>query len=182
MRIVREIWKPIKGYEGLYEVSNLGRVKSLSRQRVRETIMKPEYNKGYLRVTLSKDNHKRHWFVHRLVAEAFIPNNNKLPYVNHINEDSTDNRSSNLEWCTHLYNLMYGTRRQKVIDKERKPVNQYTTDGVLVATHMSIQQASRTIGKNASAICDCCQNKQHIAYGYIWRYAERDEVNDGENI
>ena len=168
-----EEWKDIKGYEGLYQVSNLGRVISLARPKVKQHIVKPENDKGYLRISLYKNGKFKRFFVHRLVAEHFIPNDNKLPYINHKDENPLNNNANNLEWCTHIYNLMYGNRRKKVIEKERKPVNQYTLDDKLIMEHYSIQDAGRYINKNASAICMCCKGKQHIAYGYKWRYANK---------
>ena len=138
-----EIWKDIKGYEGLYQVSNLGRVKSLERiiinsigkkKTVNEIILKPiqiSKNITYVRVNLCKNGIKKLYSVHRLVAEAFIPNPNNLPEVNHkdenkqsnfvyINENGTvDLEKSNLEWCTAKYNMNYGTARERMIEKQR---------------------------------------------------------------
>lgn len=117
-----EIWKAIKDYEGLYEVSNLGRIKSLERyvkgvyglRFNKECILKPRVDgNGYLECCLWKNNKQRQLLIHRLVAEAFIPNPDNLPQVNHINEDKTDNRVENLEWCTASYNLRYGSRSEK---------------------------------------------------------------------
>ena len=120
-----EEWRAVPGYEGLYEVSSYGRVKSLKRYKsnnggiplIKERILKP-YNdkKGYLNVRLRNKNFK----VHRLVAQAFIPNPNNLPQVNHKNEDKSDNRVDNLEWCTAKYNNTYGTRQDKVRDTKIK--------------------------------------------------------------
>lgn len=118
-----EVWKDIEGYEGLYQVSNLGRVLSLARTRknrwgqdvpVLERILTPRINdKGYLRVALSKDDVSKDFFIHRLVAMAFIPNPNNYPIINHMNEVKTDNRVENLEWCTHKYNVNYGSWAEK---------------------------------------------------------------------
>lgn len=168
-----EIWKDIINYENLYKVSNYGRVKTLARHRVKESIMRCEFNKGYPRLSLSKNNKSKHYFIHTLVAQAFIPNQTYLPEINHKDENPMNCKVDNLEWCEHLYNLMYGTRRQKVIEKERKPVNQYTLDGKFVMTHYSIQDAGRNLNVNASAICMCCKGKQQYAYGYKWSYANK---------
>lgn len=121
-----EIWRDIPGFEGLYQVSNLGRVRSLDRVvrrntfcgqiqerrkgRILKTISKPT---GYLFCSLSKDNTPETRLIHRLVAEAFIPNPNNYPCINHRNEDKTDNRVENLEWCTQRYNVNYGTSRER---------------------------------------------------------------------
>ena len=109
----KEYWKPVVGYEGLYEVSNLGRVKSLKFGK--ERILKPQKDtSGYLCVTLCKNNNQCQFKVHRLVAEAFIPNPNNLPQTNHKDECKTNNIASNLEWCDRKYNVNYGTRTKRV--------------------------------------------------------------------
>lgn len=109
-----EKWKPIKGYEGIYEVSNKGRIKG--RTQFREwftplslTLM----NNGYLRARLYKNGRSKAYSVHRLVAEAFIPNPDNLPIVNHKDEDRTNNCAENLEWCTSKYNSQYSRDRRK---------------------------------------------------------------------
>ena len=118
-----EIWRDIKGYEGLYQVSNLGRVKSLERyvkgkdglRLVKEIIMSISVcrTNGYFKVILHKDGKQKRYQVHRLVAEAFIPNPDNLPIVNHKDENKINNCVWNLEWCTYSYNLTYGNRLLK---------------------------------------------------------------------
>jgi hypothetical protein len=117
-----EEWRDIKGYEGLYQVSNLGRVKSLSRTIERskygsifvsEKILSTNSTKGYLYVSLCKCGKQKRVRVHRLVAEAFIPNQDNLPEVNHKDENKENNAVSNLEWCTNKYNCNYGTGRER---------------------------------------------------------------------
>lgn len=174
--VVSEIWKDIPEYEGLYQISNLGRVKTLGRKRVKEGIRKTEICKGYERIDLSKNNKSKHYFIHQLVAKTFIPNPNNYKIINHIDENTLNNCVENLEWCTQQYNLCYGNRRQKVIDKERKLVHQYDKNNNLIMTHYSIQQAARNIGRNAGPICRCCQGKQEYAYDYKWLYANESEV------
>ena len=120
---MEEIWKDIKGYEGLYQVSNLGRVKSLGRWVYKEyrgkrwqgeKILKQIKNKfGYLRVYLYKNRKAKCYAIHRLVAQVFIPNPYNLPQVNHKDEDKSNNRVDNLEWCTSFYNNEYGTRKKR---------------------------------------------------------------------
>lgn len=114
-----EIWKPVKGYEGFYEVSNLGRVKSLDRidslgRNHKGIILRPNHNRhGYEYVCLRKNGNKKFKNIHRIVAEAFIENPSELPQVNHKDEDKTNNRVDNLEWCTAKYNMNYGDRNKK---------------------------------------------------------------------
>ena len=116
-----EIWKPIQGYEN-YVISSLGNVKSLNyRQTGKEHILKQSANEhGYQVVYLYKQNKRKHFLVHRLVAEAFIPNPDNLPYINHRDENSSNNCVSNLEWCTHEYNVNYGTRNERNSFREYK--------------------------------------------------------------
>lgn len=115
-----EIWRPVVGYEGLYEVSNFGRVKSLgntlkcSRFKGIVTIMKQEVsNFGYYRVSLRKDRKYKHWGVHRLVAIAFLPNPDNLPIINHKDCNPKNNNVDNLEWCTQKYNVNYADAKKK---------------------------------------------------------------------
>ena len=110
-----EVWKDIKGYEGLYQVSNLGNVMSLHYRgtKNKKQLLKPAKDKdGYLSIALYKDGKTKQYRVHRLVASAFIPNPNNYSQVNHINEIKDDNRVENLEWCTAKYNNNYGDRRK----------------------------------------------------------------------
>ncbi|RXM57212.1 NUMOD4 domain-containing protein [Clostridium tetani] len=112
----KEIWEDIEGYEGLYQVSNLGRVKSLNyKNRGIEKLLKQfEDSKGYLKVGLSKNKKSKHLFVHRLVAKAFIPNLNNYPIINHKDENPLNNSINNLEWCTYKYNNNYGTKKERI--------------------------------------------------------------------
>lgn len=111
-----EIWKDITGYEGLYQVSNLGRVKSTQYfHGTNERILKPiSTHNGYFRVHLRKDGKLKTFKIHRLVAEAFIPNPDNLPQINHKDEDKTNNRVDNLEWCSARYNCNYGGRNELI--------------------------------------------------------------------
>ena len=127
---MEEVWKQIKGYEGYYEVSNLGRVRSLDRvvldkggrrQVKKGCIMKPRQDRqGYVIVALSMNRHYTNKCIHTLVADAFIPNPDNLPQVNHIDEDKSNNVYTNLEWCTPKYNANYGSRNKKVIESNIK--------------------------------------------------------------
>ena len=134
---MKEIWKDIKGYEGFYQVSNLGRVKSLKRvarnnHRVRERILKTYIDKdGYIKCCLCKEGKRKPLMVHRLVAKAFIPNVNNYPVVNHKDEVKDNNKVENLEWCTHKYNVNYGTsnkRKSYKLKGEKNPM--YGMNGV----------------------------------------------------
>ena len=128
---MEEIWKPVIGYEGLYEVSNLGRVRSVDRlvkysngqiHLHKGRILSPGlvHKLGYLQVALCNNGKIKHKMVYRLVAEAFLPNPDNLPQVNHKDENPFNNCVDNLEWCTIEYNINYGTRIQKVTETNIK--------------------------------------------------------------
>jgi hypothetical protein len=149
---MNEIWKDVKGFEGRYQVSNMGRVRSLDRWSLNERphfikgmMLNPSLNKrsGYLRVSLS-DGHRnyKHIEMQRLVALHFVPGYKKGLVVNHINEIKTDNRAENLEWCTYQYNLNYSD----VIAWKRKPVYQYDLDGNFVKKFKCGNQAEQELG------------------------------------
>lgn len=166
-----EEWRDIKGYEGLYQVSNYGRVKSLNYNHTgEERILKPgKVGKTvYYKVILCKDGKTYNKWVHRLVAQAFIPNPDNLPEVNHKDENGLNNRVDNLEWCTRTYNNNYGTRIQRV----SKPVYQYTLDGKLAKIWPSVMEIVRQLGYSQGTISMCCRGKRPTAYGYVWKYIE----------
>lgn len=169
-----EIWLPVKDYEGLYEVSNWGDVRSLNYNRTgRVQVMKPGMSRhGYLKVQLYKDGKDNKYFVHRLVAEAFLGNPDNLPQVNHKDEDKTNNAVANLEWCTAKENVNYGTGRARQAATVSRPVQQLTKNGTLVALWSSTMEAERVTGVNHRCIGKCCNGKRHTAGGFIWRYAE----------
>ena len=173
----KEIWKPVVGYEGLYEVSNLGRVKSVKFGR--ERVLKPiKHPNGYLCVNLCKDGKRKNCLVHRLVAQAFIPNPLNLPEINHINEQKTENRASNLQWCDRQYNCNYGTRNTKVAKallnhpSKSKPVLQYTLKGELIREWPSTMEAERQGGFDNRRISFCCNGKRKKHGGYVWKFKE----------
>ncbi|MCR5524688.1 MAG: HNH endonuclease [Lactobacillus sp.] len=164
----KEIWKDIQGYEGLYQISDFGRVKSLYKQSM---ILKPQINnRGYYFVMLYKNGKYHHALVHRLVATAFIPNKDNLTQVNHKDEDKSNNSVSNLEWCTNLYNNLYRGKAKKTGIKEGKPVVQYTLDGKLIKIWKSAREAEKA-GYQARHISDCCRGVAKTHSKYLWRFA-----------
>ena len=176
-----EIWKDVKGYEGLYQVSNMGRVKSLERtvtrkngrkQTIRERILKPRTNQdGYLRVTLYNNGNKiKQFLVHRLVCEAFHENPENKPCVNHKDENKTNNIASNLEWCTASENSNHGTRTARSTKARSKPVGQYTRDGKLIKVWESTMEVERQLGFANQSISAVARGKLKTAYGYVWKY------------
>ena len=169
-----EEWRNIKGYEGYYQVSNLGRVKSLNYNKTgKEGIMKSHDNGyGYLEVQLSKDGKVKHCRVNRLVAQAFLPNPDNLPEVNHKDEDKTNNCVENLEWCSKLYNINYGTGSKRSAEKRSKSVFSVDKESGLIMWWQSANEAGRVLGINQGHITMCCQGKLKSAGGHIWFYAD----------
>lgn len=179
----KEYWKPVLGYEGLYEVSNWGRVKSLKRlvksprgyRTVCERTLKPTKDShGYLCVSLCKEGKMKFVKIHRLVAEAFIPNPYNLPQVNHKDENPLNNNANNLEWCDNKYNSNFGTRNERIAAKNTngklsKPVLQYTLDGQFVREWKSIRECGRN-GFDHGAVAACCRGKLKKYKDFIWRY------------
>ena len=188
-----EIWKPVMGYEGLYEVSSYGRVRSLDRMDERDMyrkgrILKSALNKnGYPSVSLWKDNHGKTYRVHRLVAEAFIPNPNNKPEIDHINTIKTDNtvflnedgsvnyEKTNLRWVTRSENnnnpltLLKTGESKKGKKYHIRPVLQYDKDGNFIREWDTITEAERTLNI-AHKIWNVCQGKRKTCGGYIWKY------------
>ena len=166
-----EDWKDIKGYEGLYQVSDQGRVKSLPRKGTFERILNPcvRNTGGYLAVNLYKNGKKTMYFIHRLVALAFIPNPNNLPCINHKDCNPTNNNVNNIEYCTVVYNNTYNGKAKKSAEKRSKPVEQLTKDGTLVTIWPSINEIGRN-GFIQQAVCACCQGKRKTHNGFIWKY------------
>ena len=191
---MEEIWKDVKGFEGRYQVSNLGRVRSLDWSRHKGRVLKLKISRrwGYYRLNLAHaDGYIKSVSVHRIVAIAFIPNTDNLPEVNHKDENklnnvvcfnpdgSIDTERTNLEWCTSLYNLRYGTRVErmnKLVNEPRmRPVNQYDFDGELINTYPSVAEASKAIGVNTRTMSSICGKiGAHSTHGYIFRYADDD--------
>lgn len=175
-----EVWKDIKGYEGVYQVSSFGRVRSLDHYAsngVSEILYKGvvlSQNKSlpYNTVRLRRKT----YYVHRLVAEAFLPNKNNYIEVNHKDENKRNNNVQNLEWCDRKYNNNYGTAKERRALKTRgrtinnKPIEQYTAEGQLVKTYISALEASKETGIDNSSICKVAKGKLQSAGGFGWRW------------
>ena len=186
MEAMNEIWKDIQGYEGMYQVSNLGRVRSLDREIVIPHPRNPSYtlrymkmgdiksqrcnNKGYYEVDLFKNNIQDTRTVHRLVATAFLPNPNNLPEVNHINENHQDNKLENLEWVTRLQNIRHGTGRKRMGRAHWTPVEQYTLDGTFIKRWECMQQAADELHLHMTHISAVCRGRARTHGGYLWKY------------
>ena len=173
---MNEIWKPIKGYEGLYEVSNFGNVRSLKRNTTEGKVLKQGWHtRGYSNVSLSKGNNHKTRSIHRLVAETFIPNPNNLPEVNHKDGNKKNNCVENLEWVTRIENVLHSmeTGLKKPIFNNplrSKAVNQYSLDGILLQTYPSTGEAERQTGVRHGNISKCCNRQTPTAGGYKWKY------------
>lgn len=168
-----EVWKPVLGYNSLYEVSSLGRVRSLPRRGTTGRILKPaKVRKGYLQVLLCKDGTEKWHKVHRLVAQAFIPNPNNYPCVNHRDENPENNCVDNLEWCDYSYNNTYGTRIKKILAKTTKPILQIDSCGNIIKEWSSNREVCRVLGYNTGSLSMCCNGKRKTAYGFFWKYKE----------
>lgn len=173
-----EVFKPVKGYEAYYKVSNRGRVLALPNSRHRKAkLLKPLRNgkPDYLFVYLRTDGKPKGCLIHRLVAEAFLPKPEGYNEVNHINEEKHDNRVENLEWVTHKQNCNKGTRNARISatqrnNKRSKPVYQYTKEGVLVGYYSSGMQVQRETKFFQSIICACVNGRIKTAYGFVWRH------------
>ena len=178
---MKEEWKEIPGYEGLYEASSLGRIRSMDKtiktynggSYIRAGMeKKPCVNKsGYFRLNLCKDGISKSCLVHRLVAKAFIPNGSNLPEVNHINENKLDNRIENLEWCSYQYNMNWGYHNENVGRTNGKPVVQFTIEETKVKEYYSSYEASRMTGITEQSINLCCLGRRQHAGGFRWKYA-----------
>lgn len=192
----QEIWKPVVGYEGWYEVSSLGRVRSVShtldcagRFKVfhKGKILKQQANIrwGYLTVYLSKNGIRKRVRVNRLVAMAFLPNPQGLPMVNHKDENRQNNRVDNLEWCDHIYNCNYGNAKQKRLESARKNKNylrrpkrisQYSLSGEYIATYETSNEAAKAIGHpNSGGNLRACARGERLyktACGFVWKYED----------
>lgn len=175
--------KILNGYEGLYQISNLGRVKGLKRKVynhfVKERILTPVVlKKGYLQIRLHNKQNTRGFKIHRLVAEAFIPNPENKPQVNHINGVKTDNRIGNLEWVTAKENMQHASAHKLLCDVSGnknpncKKINQYDLDSNFIKQWSSISDITNKLKIDRHCITKCCTHKIDKSHGYIWRYAD----------
>lgn len=183
---MEEIWKDIKGYEGLYQVSNLGNVKSINHYNkfgektilYKGKVLKQQIIKtnGYLSVNLSKNGKTKKFLVHRLVAEAFITNSNNYLVINHIDENKLNNSLDNLEWCTYLYNNNYGEHSEKISTtrskNKNKKVYQYDLKGNLIKIFNNSMEAKKIMGYKNNSITRCCRKLQKTTGGFIWKYKD----------
>ena len=185
-----EQWKAIEGFEGLYEVSNYGNVRSLGFDKWHKgKMLKPHLDgkKNYLQICLHKDKKLYRKQIHRLVAETFIPNNKNLPVVNHKNEIKTDNKAENLEWCTVQYNSVYGSARYRNIISRTKnnsrnsevPVLMLDLNDNIIKEFRSCYDASRYTGLSRTIIRTCClgNKRNKTAGGFKWKYKKDYESN-----
>jgi hypothetical protein len=181
---MKEVWKDVVGYEGRYQVSNFGNVKSLrygGRDGAQNLVPKCN-NSGRLWVELIVNGKKKCMLIHRLVATAFLPNPNNYPQVNHIDENPKNNRLENLEWCTGSYNVrsyyanhpdFFRNRKSTPKRKRRldKAINQYTLDGDFIKMWPNSREIEIQNNWSAWSIQECCRGNRKKAYGYTWQYA-----------
>lgn len=175
---MKEIWKNIDGYDGKYQVSNLGNVKSY------KNLKKELCKNGYLRVTLYKEGKAKRFLVHRLVANTFLENKSNKPQVNHIDGNKTNNQINNLEWVTssennkHAHKIglnkgSYGMLGKKgQLNKKSKIILQYSLEGVFIKKWYGFYEIKRELNINISNIVACCKKRRTKAKGYIWKYEE----------
>lgn len=175
---MEEIWKDIPGYEGLYQASSLGRIKSLSRnisveaknqhtkfvcdKSLKEKILKLKKTKdGYYEIGLFKNNKCKYFRVHRLIAKTFLDNPFCLPIINHKNHNRLDNKVDNLEWCTVKYNVRYSKAKKIMqLDKNKKVIKIWNC----------MSDVQEMLGIRVSKLSACCKYNNRTANGYYWRY------------
>lgn len=169
-----ELWRDIPNYEGLYQVSNYGQVKSL-KQRKEKLLKQAKEKNGYYSVSLNKDGNSETNTIHRLVAKAFIENPNNYPCVNHKDGNKGNNCVDNLEWVNHSKNMKHAYKT-RLTQGPIKRVNQYDLEGNYIKTWKSITEARQELNIGFH-ISDVCNGKRNHAGGYIWRYVE-EELGD----
>ena len=182
-----EIWKDVKGYEGLYQVSNLGRVKSYDKKVIQKHYWSGEMvihtykgrmmalqtqNNGYIIANLTKNKRQRKHLVHRLVATAFLQKEVGKDYINHLDNNPANNRVDNLEWCTQSENIKYAYNNKTKIPPHMKRIYQIDSDGNIVNEFYSMKEAERQTDIKSANISKCCREIRNYAGGYKWKYAE----------
>ena len=188
----KEVWADIQGYEGLYQISSFGSIKSLARYRknnggskafVKERILKQsKNNKGYSTIQLCKNGIAKPYSVHRLVAIAFVPNPNNLPEVNHKDEDKNNNNFNNLEWVTTKDNINYGTHNKRSAMTRSYKVQAFNDKEELIMEFDSMCEAERQTGINEQNISRCCANKSKHAGGYVWKISKAGGLDESQRI
>lgn len=180
-----EIWKDIKGYEGLYQISNLGRIKSLKREVdcgkgeriLEERVLKNMINiHGYYYIHLRKEKRKHAKTIHRLVAEAFIDNKANLPVVNHIDGNKLNNSVQNLEWCTYSENSKHAYINN-LKEPPEKEVLQYNINGDFIRKWKSGKVAAKELNICYCHISSCCTGKSKVAGGFVWKHATEKKID-----
>lgn len=182
-----EVWKDVVGYEGLFQVSCLGRIKMLTREvlanksikHINKHILTQHLStKGYLYVYLWAGNKKERIYVHKAVLSSFIREKRIGEECNHLNENRLDNRLDNLEWCSHKYNINYGNRTKKQSESMKnhkslsKPVLQLNMDGEYIAEYPSLREAGRVMNRSFTSIKECCKGRYKSAFGFKWMYKQ----------
>lgn len=195
---MEEIWKDIKGYETLYQVSNLGRIKRLFRVVIRsdgrrrtfcESISKGNlHSDGYYVINLTKNGICKHKMVHRLVAETFLPNPNHYPVIHHIDTNKTNERADNLMWCSYSFNTKHsyefeGHRpsMKGVLGKDNPhsiPIVQISLQGKVLTHFANTEEAARRLNVNHSNITACIKKRKKTAYGYLWSVDEPKSIKE----
>ena len=185
-----EVWKDIPGYEKLYQVSNIGRIKMLERNIVdswgrkvhkKEHILKPRTGNRYYMIALYKNRKREDLLIHRIVAETFIPNPENKPFINHKDENCFNNSVENLMWCTQKENMNWGTINERMSknSKSKRKVNQYDMDGNYIKTWDCMTDFFKS--KNMpfkTGIIECCKGNIKSSMGYKWKYADEDCKNE----
>lgn len=184
---MEEIWKDIPNYEGLYQASNLGRIRSLLREwkqkhysginshyKKEGKIMKlrERNGNGYLYVALTKNKKQKKYLVHRIIAKTFLKRKESENYINHLDCNKKNNRIDNLEWCTQSHNIKYAYDNKTKIPPHMRKIKRMDLNNNYIDEFISIQEAGRQTKIKASNIGKCCRGKRNHAGGYKWQYIE----------